>query len=140
MISIKFSPRARKHSNRIPSSNSPPVSVNFPPGAQVIILHANNQISSDNILKAQQSISEKGTQDCSMHIMAAVALSELASAAPVGTVDKKEVSTQTESASAPDLWLNQIQNEAVSLDSKVRYHIWLWQTYKFNKMFSGVDS
>lgn len=102
--------------DRVPSS--PPVSVNIPPGAQVIILHAKNQITSDDILKAQQSMNEKGTQDCSMHIMAAVALSELASTTRVGQVlEKKEVSTQTENT--PDIWLNQIQNEAITLDSKV---------------------
>ena len=54
---------------------------------------------------------------CSSQIMAAVALSELASGRDSN--EKKEVSTQTESSSNnPDLWLNFTQEE-VGVDLKV---------------------
>lgn len=63
-----------------------------------------------------------------MHIMdaaifsrlsAAVALSELALTSPSNQLlEKREVSTQTES-NIPDLWLNAVQEETISLESKV---------------------
>jgi len=73
------------------------------------------------VLNNHQSLMNDNRQNnphCSSQIMAAVALSELASGRDSN--EKKEVSTQTESSSNnPDLWLNFTQEE-VGVDLKER--------------------
>jgi hypothetical protein len=115
--------------NQIQSlTTAPSVSINFSAGSQVIILHSNSQISKDFF--KSQSLSEKGTQACSMHLMdaavfsrlsAAVALSELALTAPASQLfEKREVSTQTDN-NIYDVWLNSsVQEETNSMESKVK--------------------
>lgn len=97
-----------------------PTSTVLPHNAQVIILHASNGNFSNEFQKSPASIQEKGTQACSMHIMAAVALSELASITPASQMaEKKEVSTQTENI-IPDVWMNSVQEETFNnMESKV---------------------
>lgn len=102
------------------SSTNNSASVILPTHAQVIILHPNSSQFSSGFLESQ-NVNEKGTQACSMHIMAAVALSELASTTPANPMlEKKEVSTQTENV-FPEVWMNSVQEETISMESKVLY-------------------
>ena len=83
--------------------------INIPPGCQLIILHPNSQrpIELAKSTTATTSTGVQSTPVCSMHVMAAVALSELASGVSQ-PVEKREFSTQTET-STPDFWLNLVQ-------------------------------
>ena len=114
-----------------PPTTTPPVSVNLSAGAQVIILDSNIQFPHE-FLKSQ-NLTEKGTQACLKHLMdaavfsrlsAAIALSELALTAPASTLfEKREVSTQTDNI-YDNLWLSSsVQEETISVESKVGYSI-----------------
>lgn len=70
-----------------------------------------------------------------MHIMAAVALSELSSTTPVCTIpEKREISTQTENHGS-DLWLSTAQTETIQLISKVMNSQFVSTTYGKNCTF-----
>ena len=86
--------------------------INIPPGSQLIILQPNSQVPIEltRSTTATTSTGVQSTPVCSMHVMAAVALSELASGVSQ-PVEKREFSTQTES-STPDVWLNLVQEGA----------------------------
>lgn len=97
------------------------VAMNLNLGSRFIVVHSDEP---NGLTFHSQRVSEKGSQACSMHIMAAVALSELASTIPDQSEgqlpERKEVSTQTENDLSPYLWLNSVHmSESSNLESKV---------------------
>ena len=99
--------------------------ISIPAGSKLVILQPNSQVPLE-LLKSTSTISTgvQSTPVCSMHVMAAVALSELASGVSQPTVEKRNLSTQTET-STPDVWLNLVQEGAIVESNKVR------NTYSF---------
>lgn len=94
------------------------VLVNIPKGAQLIILHPNSSQSNMHRNLDPSTNNRQSTQASSMHVMAAVALSELASSVETNQAspapEKREVSTQTEVRhnSSPDVWFNLVQESS----------------------------
>ena len=109
--------------NKLPQTTFVNIPLNTTP---VVILQAGCTLQGDaHSTPTYNQLISQGL--CSMHILAAVALSELASgphqlipviSSPSSNENKKEAATQTEQTNPADLWLNFVQNESIT-DVKV---------------------
>lgn len=110
--------------------NMASVLVSIPKGAQLIILHpANIHQQGDAKKGVVQPITSQASQACSSHVLAAVALSELAASIEPNTQtssvwEKREIATQTESR-GPHLhnWLNLVSDTSVSVHYSVTFFL-----------------